>query len=186
MNAVTFVPIVDAAYPLLADYRDLKSPTLREAEFEGRTTGRTTFFIAEGETVTRTLLSPGSLYPIRSVVLTERHRDKMADVWDELERWFSSQPNPSPALTWPSRPSSRNSRVPFPPRRAVVRGHTASHPAGGPSRRIVSRSGVGARQRHGQCGIHLPERSMHGGEGQGLRAFDARLLPPIVPLCGAG
>ncbi|KAJ3341220.1 Ribosomal RNA large subunit methyltransferase H [Gonapodya sp. JEL0774] len=84
---VHFIPITDALSPLLADYRDLKSPTLRENEFHGRTN----VFIAEGETVTRTLLAEGSLYPIRSVILTEHHREKMADVWRELEKRFGSQ-----------------------------------------------------------------------------------------------
>ncbi|KXS10497.1 hypothetical protein M427DRAFT_73900 [Gonapodya prolifera JEL478] len=81
-SAVTFIPVSDASSPILADYRDLKSPSLRENEFRGRTT----LFIAEGETVTRTVLSEGSLYPVRSVILTEHHRDKMADVWEDLTK----------------------------------------------------------------------------------------------------
>ncbi|KXS10534.1 hypothetical protein M427DRAFT_61898 [Gonapodya prolifera JEL478] len=91
-SAVTFIPVSDASSPILTDYRDLKSPSLRENEFRGRTT----FFIAEGETVTGTVLSEGSLYPVHSVILTEHHRDKMADVWEDLtKRLVSTAPNGS-------------------------------------------------------------------------------------------
>lgn len=75
-----FITVESATDQRIAHFTNLKDPTLRLAEFGGKTAR----FIAEGETVSRHLLE-SRRYQVESVLLTPHHAEKVKDALDELE-----------------------------------------------------------------------------------------------------
>lgn len=81
----------------IAHFTNLRDPTLRLAEHSGKTSR----FIAEGETVSRHLLE-SKMYEVESILITPHHMAKMSDALEDLEKRTDLPDRPVPLYICPA------------------------------------------------------------------------------------